>query len=121
MNRYNDNGEMIDVSKLNRSIIAQEIIIERIKDMLESESSTVERLEAFGMGLYASQFQMKYLIQQDISRGDRVVSDYEMELLHILEVTEKNSFGDIIMFNEVNQWIDNWINKQFPHTMELTK
>ena len=111
---------MIDVSKLNRIIIAQENIIELIKDILESESSTVEPLEAFGMGLYASQFQMKYSIQQAISRGE-TVSDYEMELLHILEVTEKNSFGDIIMFNEINQWIDDWIDKHFPHTMELTK
>lgn len=37
MNRYNNNGEMIDASKLNRSVIAQEIIIERINAMIESE------------------------------------------------------------------------------------
>lgn len=119
MNLYNDNGEMIDVSKLNRSVIAQEIIIERIKSMLESETNNTEPLEAFAMGLYTSQFQMKYLIQQAISRGESV-GEYDMELLRVLEFTEQNTFGDVIMFNVIDQLVDEWIEQRFPHTMEIS-
>jgi predicted transcriptional regulator len=120
MNRYNDSGEMIDVSKINRSVIAQESVIEAINAMIEAENSDIDPLQAFALGLYASQFQMKYMIMQAIANGENVTS-YEIELLSVLDATENNAFGEVFSFSEINKWVDNWINKQFPHTMELTK
>jgi hypothetical protein len=117
MNRYNDSGEMIDVSKLNRSVIAQESVIEAINDMIEAENSDIDPLQAFALGLYASQFQMKYMIMQAISRGEEP-SEYDNQLVNILNVTEQNTFGNIFTFEEVDKMIDVWIDKHFPHTME---
>jgi hypothetical protein len=120
MNRYNDNGEMINALKLNRILVAQEIVIEMVKDMIENKTIYVELLEAFMLGLYASQFQMKYMIMQAISRGEEP-SEYDNQLVNILNVTEQNTFGKIFTFEEVDKMIDVWIDKHFPHTMEIVK
>lgn len=117
MHRYNDEGQMIDTDTINKSLLAQEIIINFINKLLDDESCGVDNKEGFTLGLYASQYQMKFKIEESI-KNNQHISEFEQGLLSLLRETEKKYFGKVIEYDEMLIMIDSWIETNYPNKIE---